>query len=218
MDDKARCPCRLICQVISESSHNNMTETHCGQLRAPTWHSTGLRGLANVGSLIGTCSLQSYALFLVHPTMLFVHMLKPHRHRYSCASYTKSLLQTNTLAMSLIDLLQAGIAGFTSHEFLVAAFCMGISYMICNAVYQLYFSPLSAFPGPKIAAFTLWYEIYYDVFKWGQYYIQVQKMHEKYGTESHAPFSQSHQLQMTSWASNRNQPTTCEANGLSAIT
>ncbi|KAF2995527.1 hypothetical protein E8E13_002120 [Curvularia kusanoi] len=83
--------------------------------------------------------------------------------------------------MSLTDLIHTGIATFTSHEFLVAASCMGISYVICNAVYQLYFSPLSAFPGPKIAAITLWYEIYYDVFKWGRYYTQVQKMHEKYG-------------------------------------
>lgn len=57
-------------------------------------------------------------------------------------------------------------------------------YLAGNAVYQLYFSPLSKFPGPKIAAVTLWYEIYYDVFKWGRYHVKVKEMHQKYGKPS----------------------------------
>ncbi|KAL1792259.1 hypothetical protein ACET3X_010010 [Alternaria dauci] len=55
------------------------------------------------------------------------------------------------------------------------------TYVIGNAIYQLYISPLSKFPGPKLAAVTLYYEIYYDVFRWGRYWAEIKKMHEKYG-------------------------------------
>ncbi|KAH6625627.1 cytochrome P450 [Boeremia exigua] len=73
------------------------------------------------------------------------------------------------------------ISQYDSRDLIIAALVVFVSYAIGNAVYQLYFSPLSKFPGPKIAAVTLWYEIYYDVFKWGRYWVEVQKMHEEYG-------------------------------------
>ncbi|KAF2624794.1 cytochrome P450 [Macroventuria anomochaeta] len=61
------------------------------------------------------------------------------------------------------------------------AFVLFFLYLTVNVIYQLYFSPLSKLPGPKLAAVTLWYEIYYDVFKWGRYYVKIKEMHEKYG-------------------------------------
>jgi hypothetical protein len=64
---------------------------------------------------------------------------------------------------------------------IVVAFVVLVLYLVINAIYQIYFSPLSKFPGPKLAAVTLWYEIYYDVFKWGRYYVEIEKMHQKYG-------------------------------------
>jgi hypothetical protein len=48
-------------------------------------------------------------------------------------------------------------------------------------VYQLTFSPLAKFPGPKIAAVTRLYEMYYDLLKQGQYTFKIAEMHEKYG-------------------------------------
>jgi hypothetical protein len=36
-------------------------------------------------------------------------------------------------------------------------------YLIGGAVYRLYFSPLAKFPGPKLAALTLWYSFLADV-------------------------------------------------------
>ncbi|KAJ0416599.1 hypothetical protein BJY00DRAFT_316716 [Aspergillus carlsbadensis] len=45
----------------------------------------------------------------------------------------------------------------------------------------LVFSPIARFPGPKLAAVTFWYEFYYDVVQRGQYFRQIDKMHQRYG-------------------------------------
>lgn len=58
----------------------------------------------------------------------------------------------------------------------------GAGYLISLAVYRLWLSPLAKFPGPKLAALTLWYELYYDIYCEGQYTFQIIRMHEKYGT------------------------------------
>ncbi|KAL5328095.1 hypothetical protein ACEPPN_005803 [Leptodophora sp. 'Broadleaf-Isolate-01'] len=60
---------------------------------------------------------------------------------------------------------------------LAAVFCLYVSGL---AVYRLYLIPISKFPGPKLAAVTLWYEFYYDVIKTGTYMAEIKKMHEKY--------------------------------------
>ncbi|KAB8210281.1 cytochrome P450 [Aspergillus parasiticus] len=57
----------------------------------------------------------------------------------------------------------------------------GAGYLISLAVYRLWLSPLAKFPGPKLAALTLWYELYYDIYCEGQYTFQIIRMHEKYG-------------------------------------
>ena len=54
-------------------------------------------------------------------------------------------------------------------------------YLFCLAVYRLYLHPLSRYPGSKLAALTLWYEFYYDVVLRGQFYLEIARMHEKYG-------------------------------------
>ncbi|KAE8363103.1 cytochrome P450 [Aspergillus caelatus] len=49
------------------------------------------------------------------------------------------------------------------------------------ALQRLWLSPIAHFPGPKLAAFTMWYEYYYDSFLEGQYTFQIAEMHRKYG-------------------------------------
>jgi hypothetical protein len=62
--------------------------------------------------------------------------------------------------------------------------CAWLAYLVLLAVYRLYLSPLAKFPGPKLAALTQWYEIYYDVCHkgGGQFTFEIKRMHEKYGT------------------------------------
>jgi hypothetical protein len=52
---------------------------------------------------------------------------------------------------------------------------------VVRRVYSVYFGPLSKFPGPKLAAATLWYEFYYDVILQGHYTFKIKELHEKYG-------------------------------------
>ncbi|KAG4434267.1 hypothetical protein IFR05_010257 [Cadophora sp. M221] len=49
------------------------------------------------------------------------------------------------------------------------------------AAYRLYFGPLSQFPGPKLAALTGWYETYFDCWKKGRYWVEIEEMHKQYG-------------------------------------
>ena len=54
-------------------------------------------------------------------------------------------------------------------------------YAIYAIVYKLYLSPLADVPGPKIAALTRWYEIYYDLIDGPRFPWVVEKLHQKYG-------------------------------------
>ena len=57
-----------------------------------------------------------------------------------------------------------------------------VVYLMSLVFYRLILHPLAHFPGPKLAAATLWYECYYDVFLDGQYTFQIARLHRKYGT------------------------------------
>lgn len=54
-------------------------------------------------------------------------------------------------------------------------------YLIALAIYRLYLSPIAKFPGPKLAALTLWYEFYHDVVRGGQYCFKINELHDQYG-------------------------------------
>jgi hypothetical protein len=56
-----------------------------------------------------------------------------------------------------------------------------VIYQISQVIYRLFFSPIANFPGPKLAAATLWYEFYYDVIKQGRYEWKIKELHEQYG-------------------------------------
>ena len=66
---------------------------------------------------------------------------------------------------------------------LIGSSSLLLVYLVCLSVWRLYLCPLAGFPGPKLAALTLWYECYYDVLKpgGGLYIWKIEEMHKKYG-------------------------------------
>ena len=56
-----------------------------------------------------------------------------------------------------------------------------VLYVILLYTYRVTLHPLAKYPGPRLAAMTLWYEFYYDFFQRGQYLFRIRDMHAKYG-------------------------------------
>jgi hypothetical protein len=79
------------------------------------------------------------------------------------------------------SMLLIGEAWSSFSNALVLAAVLTVGYAVSLSIYRLYLSPLSKFPGPKLAALTLWYEFYYDVVKEGRYSWEIAEMHKKYG-------------------------------------
>ncbi|KAK2628812.1 hypothetical protein QTJ16_001915 [Diplocarpon rosae] len=56
-----------------------------------------------------------------------------------------------------------------------------IVYAVAIPIRRLCLSPLAAFPGPKLAALSNWYEFYYDVVLQGKFTGKIQQLHRQYG-------------------------------------
>ncbi|EKM58550.1 uncharacterized protein PHACADRAFT_193681 [Phanerochaete carnosa HHB-10118-sp] len=54
-------------------------------------------------------------------------------------------------------------------------------YSLLKAVYNVYFHPLSRFPGPKLAAASLWWQAYLDLWENGSLSLKLVELHATYG-------------------------------------
>ncbi len=60
-------------------------------------------------------------------------------------------------------------------------FAAAALYGLGLASYRLFFSPLAKFPGPKLAALTRKYELYYEAVQNYEYLWKIKKLHQQYG-------------------------------------
>lgn len=79
-----------------------------------------------------------------------------------------------------MGLLQLGI---DPTSLAVLAFAAWGAFQAYKIIYRLYFHPLAHFPGPKFAAVSFLYEIYFDllVAPGGQFIYRLDELHDKYG-------------------------------------
>ncbi|KAH7011077.1 cytochrome P450 [Ilyonectria destructans] len=95
--------------------------------------------------------------------------------------FVQGALGTNAqirLQDTLNDWKNEGLLSLTT---LYVATALWFTYVVFLAVYRLTLSPLARIPGPKLAAVSFWYEIYYDVVLGGKFYRKIGEMHQKYG-------------------------------------
>lgn len=70
----------------------------------------------------------------------------------------------------------------SAHQLLALLSAALLGFVVAKVIYRLFFHPLANVPGPRLAAATWLYEIYYDLVQGGQFVFQLRKLHEKYGT------------------------------------
>lgn len=96
------------------------------------------------------------------------------------------LLRSKVLSTYLMDGKYREIgAGEIGAALLAIIFIYGILLVF----YRLFLSPIAAFPGPKLAAATEWYEFYFYIIKNGQFGNAVERWHEKYGENSYVLYA-----------------------------
>jgi hypothetical protein len=72
---------------------------------------------------------------------------------------------------------------------LVAASAVFAAYIVSIVIYRLYLSPIAHFPGPRLAALTVFYEFYWEAVRNGQFTFHIGELHKKYGTPPSPAFS-----------------------------
>lgn len=65
----------------------------------------------------------------------------------------------------------------------IAILGTALVYWTAWIYYQLWSSPLAKFPGPKLAAVSRYYELYYDGFKTHGYARKIRVLHKLYGDD-----------------------------------
>ena len=73
-----------------------------------------------------------------------------------------------------------------NHLVLIAGLLLLVVSLGTLAIRQIFYHPLSKFPGPRLAALTPLYKTYYEVFRGGELLRRIQELHNMHG-EWHLP-------------------------------
>lgn len=102
-------------------------------------------------------------------------------------SYSLSLLKNEDWANMSIFIFPVETARPLLVLAAAALIIFPILYFLYLTVYRLFLSPISQFPGPKLAAWTYWYEFWYDVVAEPEYTFKIGRLHKQYGQCSSLP-------------------------------
>ncbi|KAI1110471.1 cytochrome P450 [Nemania sp. NC0429] len=65
--------------------------------------------------------------------------------------------------------------------YVAVSLAAAVAYVVYCAIWRLYLSPISHFPGPRLAALTHLYEMYYNNWLGGKYIYKIGELHQQYG-------------------------------------
>uniref|UniRef100_A0A8H7N2W1 Cytochrome P450 n=1 Tax=Bionectria ochroleuca TaxID=29856 RepID=A0A8H7N2W1_BIOOC len=81
-----------------------------------------------------------------------------------------------------MDFVSVGVAAIKSRtEYGWIGLGAATLYLTYCAIWRLYLSPIAHIPGPKLAALTHLYEMYYNNWLGGKYIWKIQELHDQYG-------------------------------------
>lgn len=73
------------------------------------------------------------------------------------------------------------LAGIRWPQLVGAGLALWVLYGALLAIYRVTLHPLAKIPGPRLAGATYWYEIWFDVVRWGKFTHEIKRLHEIYG-------------------------------------
>ncbi|KIX08873.1 uncharacterized protein Z518_03530 [Rhinocladiella mackenziei CBS 650.93] len=79
------------------------------------------------------------------------------------------------------DFVVRQVANLNVFDCIVVSFLVGLTWLVERAIFNIYFHPLAAFPGPPIAAVTGLYKAYIDVAARSSFVHTLEKLHSQYG-------------------------------------
>lgn len=80
-----------------------------------------------------------------------------------------------------MTILTSALAAVDLQVTLVSLLVVSTLYFCYVTVHRLVLSPIAHFPGPKLAAWTYWYEFWYDVIAEPEYTFKIGRLHKEYG-------------------------------------
>ena len=82
-------------------------------------------------------------------------------------------------SLAMVELISAfsSAAQRWGPSFILAA----VLWVVCKAVYNVYFHPLAKYPGPALAAASLWWQIWVEVVNAQSLSLKLIELHSIYG-------------------------------------
>lgn len=80
-----------------------------------------------------------------------------------------------------LDGLVHKFANYGVGEWVVFSLLAFLTWLVIQAIANLYLHPLSAFPGPPVAAITGLYKAYIDIVAQSSFVHTLEKLHRQYG-------------------------------------
>ena len=97
---------------------------------------------------------------------------------------TNGLLTAASLSSFTPVMFSHGQVGIlASPNMLLLGLAIALAALFCIAVYRLTLHPLAGVPGPRLAAISGLYEVYFQLLKdgGGRYWVVIERMHKTYG-------------------------------------